>query len=343
MRKEERMTGDTKILVVGCGSIGRRHIRNFQSLGIRNFILCDTSEESLKAAAIGLEAPVLTTNFKNALLHEPHAGVICTPSSLHLEMAYRLSERKVHVLVEKPLSDTLEGISDLEKKVAEKGVVAMMAMCYRFHPVFLEVKALLAANTVGKVYHVNYFGGHYLPDWHPKADYRVEYAARKSLGGGVILTSIHGLDNIRWLFGEVEETLAFVDKVSDLEMDVEDIATAIFRLKSGVLVNWQTDFLQRANQHRMVIAGARGTIKVDFLTGVIETYQAETGKWDTRTVGFEVNGMYVAEARHFLECVDRRLVPEADLKDGYKTLRLALEVKGSRNLLEERLRICRTA
>jgi len=328
---------------VGCGSIGRRHIRNFQSLGIKDFILCDTSEESLIAAAIGLEAPVLTANFKNAILVEPHAAVICTPSSLHLEMACKLAERKAHILIEKPLSGTLEGISELEKIVDEKGVVAMMAMCYRFHPVFREVKALLAAGAVGKVYHVNYFGGHYLPDWHPKADYRVEYAARKTLGGGVILTSIHGLDNIRWLFGEVEETRAFVDKVSGLEMDVEDIATAIFRLKSGVLVNWQTDFLQRANQHRMVIAGAKGTIRVDFLTGVIEIYQAETGKGDASTIGFEVNEMYLAEARHFLECVAKKLVPEADVKDGHKTLRLALDVKGSRNLLEERERICRTA
>jgi len=343
MRKEGSMTTGLKMLVVGCGSIGRRHLKNFKSLGIENFVLCDTNEENLKAASEGLSNPVLTTDFKDALVHGPDMAVVCTPSSMHLEMARDLVRAGVHVLIEKPLSDTLEGVSELEKLVDEKGVVAMMAMCYRHHPVFREVKAALAAGAVGKIYHVNYFGGHYLPDWHPKADYRVEYAARKVLGGGVILTSIHGLDNIRWLFGEVDETHAFVDRVSNLEMDVEDIATAIFRLKNGVLVNWQTDFLQRANQHRMVVAGSTGTMRVDFLTGVIETYSAVSGKWASRTVPFEVNEMYVAEAREFLECVSRGTVPEAGVRDGYKTLKLALEVKGSRNLLEERSGICKTA
>lgn len=337
------MISDTKVLVVGCGSIGRRHIRNLSSLGIRDFVLCDTSEESLRKASEGLEKAVLTTKFADALLKGAKAAVICTPSSLHLEMALSLARGGVHLLIEKPLSHSLEGITELEREVAERGVVAMMAMCYRFHPVFQQVKGLIASEVIGKIYHVNYFGGHYLPDWHPEADYRVEYAARKKLGGGVVLTSIHGLDNIRWLFGEVEEAHAFVDRVSDLEMDVEDIATGIFRLRSGAYVNWQTDFLQRANQHRMVIAGSRGTIRADFLTGIVETYSTELGKWYSGRVAFQVNDMYVAEAAHFLDCMGKKVAPEADVKDGHRTLRLALEVLGSRNMLEERERICRTA
>lgn len=337
------MIADTRVLVVGCGSIGRRHIRNLRSLGIRNFILCDTSEASLKAAAEGLENPVLTTRFKNALLQAPEAAVICTPSSLHLDMAFELARHGVHLLIEKPLSHTLEGVTELEELVEEKGIVAMMAMCYRFHPVFQQIKSLLASEVVGKVYHVNYYGGHYLPDWHPNADYRVEYAAKKKLGGGVILTSIHGLDNIRWLFGEVEEAHAFVDKTSDLEMDVEDIVTGILRLKSGVLVNWSTDFLQRANQHRMIIAGSTGTIRADLLTGVVETYSVGLGQWYSGRLAFEVNDMYVAETKHFLDCIEKKLTPEADVKDGHKTLRLALQVKNSRNLLEEREKVCKTA
>lgn len=337
------MIAETRVLVVGCGSIGRRHIRNLRALGIRDFILCDTSEESLKAASVGLENPVLTTKFKSALLQGPGAAVICTPSSLHLQMALELARHGVHLLIEKPLSDTLEGIEELERAVEERGLVAMMAMCYRFHPVFQQVKSLIMSEVVGKIYHVNYFGGHYLPDWHPNADYRMEYAARKKLGGGVILTSIHGLDNIRWLFGEVEEAHAFVDKVSDLEMDVEDLATAIFRLRGGIYVNWQTDFLQRANQHRMVIAGSRGTIRADFLTGVVETYSTELGQWYSGRVAFQVNDMYESEARHFFDCIEKKVAPAADVKDGHKTMRLALAVKGSRNLLEEREGICKTA
>lgn len=337
------MFPDLKTLIVGCGSIGRRHIKNLSALGVRNFILCDTSPDALERAARGLERPVRTTSFSEALAGIPDAAVICTPSSLHLDMAAQLAGRGVHTLIEKPLSDTMDGAPELLKLVEQKGVTAMMAMCYRFHPVFLQIETLLASEVVGKVHHVNYYGGHYLPDWHPQADYRTEYAARKALGGGVVLTSIHGLDNLRWLFGEVDEVFAFVDKVSGLDMDVEDIATGVMRLKSGAYVNWQTDFIQRANQHRMVIAGSRGTIRADFLDGTVETYSAELGKWYSGRIPFDVNDMYLAEMRHFLDCIDRGLPPRAGLREGIATLDLALRVKGSRNMLDGREAACKTA
>ncbi len=332
-----------KTLVVGCGSIGKRHIRNLAALGVRDFILCDTDTGALDKAARGIERPVFATGFTEALAKHPDAAVICTPSSLHLDMAAQLARRGVHMLIEKPLSHTADGVLELARLVEEKGITAMMAMCYRFHPVFLHIESLLASEVVGRVHHVAYYGGHYLPDWHPQADYRTEYAARKELGGGVVLTSIHGLDNIRWLFGEVDEVYAFVDKVSTLDMDVEDIATGVMRLESGAYVNWQTDFIQRANQHRIVIAGSRGTIRADLLDGVVETYSAELGKWYSGRIGFEVNDMYLAESRHFLECIEKGLPPRAGVRDGIATLELALRVKGSRNLVEGRGSRCKTA
>ncbi|MBW7956371.1 MAG: Gfo/Idh/MocA family oxidoreductase [Deltaproteobacteria bacterium] len=332
-----------KTLVVGCGSIGKRHIKNLASLGVRDFILCDTNTATLERAVRGLERPIMTTSFNDALAKLPDAAVICTPSSMHLDMALQLARRGVHILIEKPLSDKLDGVTELARLVEEKGITAMMAMCYRFHPVFLQIESLLASEVIGKVHHVNYYGGHYLPDWHPQADYRTEYAARKELGGGVVLTSIHGLDNIRWLFGEVDEVFAFVDRVSGLEMDVEDIVTGVMRLKSGAYVNWQTDFIQRANQHRLVVAGSRGTIRADLLDGTVETYSAELGKWYSGRIGFEVNEMYMAESRHFLECIERGLTPRAGVRDGIATLELALRVKGSRNLVEGREARCKTA
>ncbi|MBI1911710.1 MAG: Gfo/Idh/MocA family oxidoreductase [Deltaproteobacteria bacterium] len=337
------MRSQLKVLIVGCGSIGRRHLANLKALGVKKFILCDTNKELLEKVATGLENPVLTTNFKDAVLRCPDAAVICTPSSMHLEMSLELAKRGVDLLIEKPLSHSLEGCSELEELVMEKDLVAMLAMCYRFHPVFLHIKNLVDSEIIGKIFHVNYYGGHYLPDWHPYADYRNEYASQKRLGGGVILTSIHSLDNIRWLFGEVSEAHAFVDKVSSLEMDAEDIATAIFRLENGIYVNWQNDFLQRANQHRMVITGEAGTIRCDFVEGVIETYLTNYKKtWNTGKLTFDINKMYLEEMEHFLECIINRTQPSIDLKEGYKTLKLALDVKET-GVRTQESKICRTA
>src|SRR5574337_1093021 len=207
------MATDFKVLISGCGSIGRRHLNNLKALGIRDFILCDPSNEALERASAGLANPALTTDLKAALMARPDAAIICSPSSMHLENAIELAKKGVHLLIEKPLSHTLAGCEELKKVADEKNIVAMMAMCYRFHPVLLRVKELIASKAVGRVFHANYYGGHYLPDWHPTADYRREYAANRSLGGGVVLTSIHGLDNIRGLFGDVVEMCALVDKV----------------------------------------------------------------------------------------------------------------------------------
>lgn len=323
------MIAQMKFLIVGCGSIGKRHIRNLKSLGARNFILCDTNKDVLVKAAEGLDNPVLYLSFIDTPKENPDAAVICTPSSMHLSMSLALAKKGVHLLIEKPLSDTLEDIDELERITEEKGTVAMMAMCYRFHPVHLRLKKLLDEKAIGKVYHVNYFGGQYLPDWHPYADYRKEYAAQKKLGGGVVLTTIHGLDDLRWLFGEVVEHRSFVDKVSSLEMDVEDMVMGLFRFSSGVYAVWQTDYLQRSKQHKMVVTGETGTIRCDLVEGVIEAYTASAGKWETEKICFEVNKMYMDEMAHFIECIEKKRRPLADIREGKKTLKLALDVKES--------------
>jgi predicted dehydrogenase len=179
------------------------------------------------------------------------------------------------------------------------------------------------------VFHVNYFGGHYLPEWHPNADYREEYSARKDLGGGVIFTSIHGLDNIRWLFGEVEELSCFHDKVSKLEIDIEDYVAADLKLKNGLYVHFSTDFLSRSPQHRMFITGERGNIEFDFIENIMKVFSFDTGSWKDTTFEFDVNDMYLSEMKYFIECVAKHEKPKIDLSEGRKTLELALALKES--------------
>lgn len=321
------MISELKVLVAGCGSIGRRHIQNLRTLGVRKFVLCDPSIEALEKAMEGLEGPELTKDFDQALLFKPDAAVICTPSNMHLDMGLRLADRGVHLLIEKPLSHSLERAAEFERLVCAKGIVAMVAMCYRFHPVLTHLKKLLDSGLIGRLYHVNYLSGQYLPDWHPYADYKLEYAARRDLGGGAVLTNIHSLDDLRWLFGEVEEVRGFTARVSGLELDVEDLACGAFRFESGLYAVWQTDYLQRTKQHRMHIVGEKGILRCDFVEGSIETYLADFGKWHTERIKFDINSMYVDEMRHFLECVEGGRKPIIDVTEGVKTLRLALSLK----------------
>jgi len=317
-----------RFLIAGCGSIGLRHLKNLRSLGVSNFILLDRDRARLRAAGEGLINPSFASNMDEALALRPYAAVISAPTSLHVELARKAASRGLHLFIEKPLSHNMDGVEGLAAMASKKELTVMMAMCYRFHPVLKRVKERLDSGLIGCAYHVNYFGGFYLPYWHRDEDYRTGYAARAELGGGVLLTSIHGLDTLRWLFGEVAEVKAFTAKVSPLEMDVEDLAMAVMRLASGSYVNWQTDFLQRADQHRMVIVGEKGTLRYDILRGVEEIYLAEDNEreWRTETIPFDINTMYVQELESFIAALNGEALPEPGLNDGIETLKLAMMV-----------------
>lgn len=336
------MAKPLRVLVAGCGSIGRRHVKNLVKLGVKDFVLCDTTQAALERAAEGLKDPVLAIDFATAVDAGADAAVICTPASMHIDMCMKLAKKGVHLFIEKPLAHSLYGVMELGALARNKNIVAMMGMCHRFDPVFRHLKKLLDNKTLGPLFHVNYCGGRYLPDYKPDTDYRGRDAANENMGGGVVLTSIHVLDNLRWLFGEVSEAHSFVDKVSHMDIDVEDLALGIFRMKSGVYVSWQMDFLQRAEQHRMVIVGEKGTIRCDFIAGLFEIFIAEYGKWYTEKIPFETNTRYMEEMKYFLECIKGKRRPETGVEDGYKTLRLALDLKAKGTRPESSLIVCST-
>jgi predicted dehydrogenase len=321
------------VLVVGCGSIGARHARNLASLGVGSLILCDPDQERTKALSSEL-SEVKTSTVKSiddvvAADNLPSAAVICTPSSMHVEHATLSASVGMDLIIEKPLSNNLDGVVNLINVVTEKKIKAMMAMCYRFHPVFIRLKEIIEANTLGDIYHVNYFGGHYLPDWHPEADYRDEYAARSDLGGGVVLTSIHGLDNLRWLFGEIIEVASYVDTVSELDMDVEDMVASIMKTEKAIHISMYSDFLNRMGQHLMHITASLATLECDFIKGTIRCFNAEGRESTLELIEFDVNAMYTGEMEHFLGIISERKEADPDLHDGVKTLKLAMALKES--------------
>jgi len=320
-----------KVLIIGVGSIGRRHLSNLQRLGLEDVLICDVKEERLQESTrdFGISKKYVTLEKAISENNDIDAAFVCSPSSLHIPHAIKIAENGISVFMEKPLSHNLDGIRTLMSLVNERDLVFMMGMCYRFHPVFLRLKEILDSGVTGNIYHVNYYGGHYLPDWHPDTDYRKEYTARTDLGGGFLLTSIHGLDNLRWLFGETKEAASFVDKVSDLEIDVDDMAVSILRMERGFYISSSGDFLQRSNQHRMVVAGARGTIICNFITGRIALFTVQKQEWEEEIIDFDINEMYLSEARHFLTCLEHKSKPAIDLVEGLKTLKLALSLRES--------------
>ncbi len=215
-----------RILICGLGSVGRRHLRNLVSLGQEDLVLYRTGKSRLPGDE--LVGWPISDRLEAALKDwAPDAAVIANPTSLHLETARAAAEAGCHILLEKPISDRLDGLSALETSVVRKGLRVLVGYQFRFHPGLRAAKAILDDGSIGQPVSARAEWGEYLPSWHPWEDYRQAYSARADLGGGAVLTLSHPFDYLRWLFGEVESVTAQVGKGGQLEIDVDDVAEVI--------------------------------------------------------------------------------------------------------------------
>ncbi|MDI3549608.1 MAG: hypothetical protein PWQ15_710 [Methanobacterium sp.] len=318
-----------KILVVGCGSIGQRHARNARKLAVEELLLFDIDLDRVSEFAREINTDKVYDSLEDLLNENSDidGALICTPSSLHLENAILLANHGINLFVEKPLATDLKDVDKLLKIVKEKKLVSMMGQSYRFHEGFVKLKKLLNQNIIGKIYHVNYYGGQYLPDWHPDRDYRREYSARSNLGGGVLLTTMsHMVDNIQWLFGNIKIINGWKDRLSNLEIDVEDSVFLLFKTDKNVIVNTSFDFLQQCPQHVMIITGEKGHIKVDFNKHYIEICTKNGSS--TLNYEFDSNYRYVEELKYFFKLIENHEEDtEIDLTIGKNVLEILSDPK----------------
>jgi predicted dehydrogenase len=313
-----------KFLICGLGSIGRRHLRNLRMLGEHDIVLYRTHRSTLPdddLAGIPVE-----TDIHAALEHGPHAAVISNPTALHLEAAIPAARAGCHLMLEKPISHSLEGIDELKEALEQGGGQVLVGYQFRFHPTLRRAAALIAEGTIGKPLSARSHWGEYLPGWHPWEDYRQSYSARPDLGGGVVLTLSHTLDYLPWLLGEVDAVWAFAGKLSSLELQVEDTAEIGLRFGSGGLGSVHLNYHQRPPAHTLEITGEQGTLRWDNASGSLRVYSALADAWEEYppAEGFERNQMFVDLMRHFIAVAERKEQPICSLEDGLRALRLSL-------------------
>jgi predicted dehydrogenase len=246
-------------------------------------------------------------------------------------LALKSTFQRCSLFIEKPLSHDWEGVQRLLETVKENRLVALVGCNMRFHPGLRQLKRLLADRAIGKVIAARVEVGQYLPDWRPWEDYRQSYSARRELGGGVILDAIHEIDYIRWLLGEVAGTTCVADKVSQLEIDTEDVAAILLRFENGAVEEIHLDYIQRPYRRTCQIIGEDGTLHWDYTAGEVRWFSAQTKQWKVygNPIGWNPNQMYLGEMRHFLRCVTGEEEPTLNVYDAAQVLRIALAAKES--------------
>lgn len=324
------MEKSLKFCLVGRGSIGTRHLKNLNTLASHKVIAYTENNKNRIDDEYKKDYGIETLHdLEDVKAFAPDAFIIANPTSKHLAFANIAVEMGSHIFMEKPISHSLDGLKELGAEISQKKLLFYLANVLRFHPVLIEIKKQIDSNKLGEVYFARIMVGNYLPDWHPLKDYRVEYSGRKDLGGGVVLTLQHEIDYAYWLFGKFKKIKSFVKKISNLEIDVEDVASIIIEAESGMLIEIHMDFLQRPAKRTIQIQGSSGSIDYCFGDNYLKFYDFKQKEYMNilELENYDFNQMYIDEMVHFIKCISRNGNPKSGFDDGAYVLKSCLEIK----------------
>jgi predicted dehydrogenase len=334
-----------KVLIVGLGSIGQRHVRNLREIlgqdvdihamrsrGLEHVL--DNRQQITSPDGLleryGIRA---FSDLDDALAEQPTAVFVCNPNSMHLPVAMAAAQAGCHLFIEKPLSHSVDGIDALVQIVSEKNLAALVGYQLRFHPCVQTVQALLRDERIGRIVAARVVDAEYLPDWHPYEDYRESYAARRALGGGTILARIHEMDYLYGFFGLPSRVMTIGGHLSDLEIDVEDVASSLFEFGEAQRrfpVHLHQDMVSRRAKRSCDITGDAGHIEMDLLAGTVRVRGKDGLEEEIHDFrDLDRNQLFLDELRHFLACVDGDAEPVVTLRDGAESLRMAVAAQQS--------------
>ncbi len=314
-----------RFLLVGFGSIGKRHFDNLNEIG-------GVEVSVLSRRQIDLPGTRVYHSQADALKDEFDAAFITNETALHIPTAIAFAERGCHLFIEKPLSDSLKDVNKLTNLVSNYNLKVMIGYNMRFHPLVSRGKDFLQKGKIGRVVSAGMEAGEYLPDWRPGRDYQNSYSARKEKGGGVILDLSHELDYACWFFGEPEKVFSFSGKRSDLPIETEDVAEILVEFQSGVWCQVHLDYIQRCPSRSFKLVGTEGIMLADLNDSKMSVFAAGKEEWETFDIegDFQRNTMYLNEVKHFIDYINGSLPrPLIGLEDGIRVLNVALAAKVS--------------
>lgn len=304
-----------KILFLGLGGAGQRHLRIFRSL------LPDASmfawRRSNKTPVLNPDFTVadgetleeryrleILPNLEAAYARSPDLVVISLPSSMQADAVIDAARRGVDVFVEKPSAIDLAESLAISEAVNQYGVNFFVSFQRRFHPLVQRMKSIIESGALGSMMSVRINVASYVPEWHPYEDFRDLYACRADLGGGVLRTECHELDLIGWLFGKPKKVQGILGCRGPYSLDVEDSADLV--LDYGTFaVQVSLCFMQKNQARNLVFNGTEGWLKCDLNNQQLLVGHHDDEHIDHDETTMDINDMFTAQALYFLNVFER--------------------------------------
>src|SRR3990167_6107495 len=317
MRKQ---SGKIKIVIIGFVSIGQRHYKNLLALGYKNVFVYDVDKSKIGGGVKTL------AELSEKSLKGFDIAFICNPTSEHIKTALLCARASCHLFIEKPLSHSNCDLPKLLKLTKLRKLITMVGCNMRFHHCLLFIKDYIVAGKLGRVWSIRHEFGHYLPDWRPGQDYKKNYAAKKAMGGGIILDDIHEFDLLFWLAdSKVFESKMISNKISDLKIETEDQAVGIFLFENGIIGSVFSDYLSKKYRRQCFISGEKGNLSWDFNKNEFIFENEKKTEIIFSAKNFEVNNMYVEETEYFLSCVKENKTTFNDIETAARILKFLIK------------------
>ena len=317
-----------KALVLGCGSIGMRHIGHLLQIGVTDVQGADPDPEKCRQAK-ELHGVIMSTDPEKALGSGPDIVLVCTPAHTHVDLAMKALEAGAHVFIEKPLSTGIAGTETLVRAAQNSGKTVQVGYNLRFHPAMRTMKKISQSGHLGKVHMAHAEFGLYLSDWWPGRDYRDSYMAHTDISGGLLMDASHEIDLLLWYLGGVQKVAAFGGRLSDLEIDGADAIKVIMKMESGAVASLHLDCLQPSYTRTCTLIGEGTRLRwecpkgrADTSLGRLQVYDRGAREYKRVRLRGRPEDTYIEELKDFLRCVDEGKEPLVGLKEGLETLRV---------------------
>lgn len=312
------------ILIIGGGSIGERHLRNFlRHEGVRcSLAEPDAARRDLLQGEYTLHA--IHADWEGVDLADIDGVVICTPTDMHVPMLSKLAGSGTHILCEKPLAMSLDGLDELSSELADQDKQVGVAFCWRHDPIMEELRQRIQTGDLGRVSHATGLLTQFWPEM--RSPWPPQYAMRRETGGGVIQDHmVHWINLLEWFFGRTTTVASFQRHLSLEDVPTEDFGTATLRFGDERLAVLTTCMFQRNAQTRMEVVGSEATARFDINKERLQVFRRSTRDWESgKVAGIDRDDLFFLQAGHFLKCLRGEAEPRCTIGEATQTLKTVL-------------------
>lgn len=318
-------TSIKRLLVIGAGSIGERHVRCFQKTGRAEVSLCDTNPTLLRDVAERYQLSHAWEDLDQALAGEHDAALVATPAPTHIPLAQKCADRGLHVLIEKPLTLSLDGVDNFQQTLAEKKRIGAVAFVQRANPLYNTLHAHLATGRWGKPLQLTVNTGQHFPTFRPA--YREIYYTRREAGGGAILDAMSHMLNLgEWLAGPINKVLADADHLALPGVTVEDTVHVITR-QGDAMASYTLNQHQHPNEAYVQVVCERGTVRAESHANRLTWMESPCGESQELVLDIpDRDTAFVAQAENFLDAIADQAPPLCSLAEGLQTQRVLEQI-----------------